>query len=199
MDFVTNTLSIFMILFAVIDITGSVPLIMAMLDRGQTYKSEVAALAALGFYILFFFLGGAILHFLGVDFPSFAVAGALVMIALAIEMIFDIHVFKDDAPTDSVTIVPLVFPLIAGPGSITTMLSLKAMYNDIEILTAVVLNLVVVYIVLRNVRSVSKLLGSGGVYAMRKFFGIILLAVSVKMLTTNLAIIISQVREGMPM
>lgn len=197
MEFVTNTLSIFMILFAVIDITGSVPLIMAMLDRGQTYKSGVAALTALGFYLLFFFLGGAILNFLGVDFPSFAVAGALVMLALAIEMIFDIRIFKDDAPTDSVTLVPLVFPLIAGPGSITTMLSLRAMYSDYEILTAVVLNLVVVYFVLRNVGIVRKLLGSGGIYAMRKFFGIILLAVSVKMLTTNLTDIIAQVRGGM--
>lgn len=197
MEFVTNTLSIFMILFAVIDITGSVPLIMAMVDRGQTYKSGVAALTAFGFFVLFFFLGTAILQFLGVDFPSFAVAGALVMLALAIEMIFDIQIFRDNAPTDSVTLVPLVFPLIAGPGSITTMLSLRAMYSNYEILTAVALNMIVVYIVLRNVSAVRKLLGNGGIYAMRKFFGIILLAVSVKMVTTNLTSIISQVRAGL--
>lgn len=185
-----------MILFAVIDITGSVPLITAMVDRGQTYKSGVAALTSTGFYLMFFFLGGAILSFLGVDFPSFAVAGALVMLALAAEMIFDIRIFRDDAPSGSVTLVPLVFPLIAGPGSITTMLSLRAMYNDYEILTAVALNMAVVYFVLRNVNIVRKLLGSGGIYAMRKFFGIILLAVSIKMLTANLTAIIAQVQKS---
>ena len=164
MDFIVNTLSIFMILFVVIDITGSVPLIIAMLDRGQNYRAGVA--------------------------------GALVILALAVEMIFDIRIFKDDAPTGSVTFVPLVFPLIAGPGAITTLLSLKAMYSDLEILTAVALNMLVVYLVLINVRKVQKLLGTGGIFAMRKFFGIILLAVSVKMLTTNLATIIAQVRDG---
>ena len=185
MGFIVNTLSIFMILFVVIDITGSVPLIIAMLDRGQNYRAGVAGIASLAFFILFFFLGRAILKFLGVDLPSFAV-----------EMIFDIRIFKDDAPTGSVTFVPLVFPLIAGPGAITTLLSLKAMYSDLEILTAVALNMLVVYLVLINVRKVQKLLGTGGIFAMRKFFGIILLAVSVKMLTTNLATIIAQVRDG---
>ena len=196
MDFIVNTLSIFMILFVVIDITGSVPLIIAMLDRGQNYRAGVAGIASLAFFILFFFLGRAILKFLGVDLPSFAVAGALVILALAVEMIFDIRIFKDDAPTGSVTFVPLVFPLIAGPGAITTLLSLKAMYSDLEILTAVALTMLVVYLVLINVRKVQKLLGTGGIFAMRKFFGIILLAVSVKMLTTNLATIIAQVRDG---
>lgn len=197
MDIIVNTLSVFMVLFAVIDITGSIPLIVAMLERGQTYKSGIAALSALGFFVLFFFLGTAILNFLGVDFPSFAVAGSLVMLALAMEMIFDVQIFKGDAPTGSVTLVPLVFPLIAGPGALTTMLSFKSMYTDVEILIAVGLNLLLVYVVLRNVQVVQKLLGKGGLYAMRKFFGIILLAVSVKMLTMNLASIVAQVRAGL--
>lgn len=190
--FLHNTLSGFMILFAVIDITGSVPLIVAMLERGQTYKAGQAALWSIGFFLLFLFLGKAILGFLGVDFSSFAVAGALVMFALAIEMIFDIKIFKGDAPSDSVTLVPLVFPLIAGPGSITTMISLKTVYSDLEIITAMLLNVLVVYLVLRNVHLVQRLLGKGGIYAMRKFFGIVLMAVSVKMMTENLSIIISQ-------
>ena len=125
-----ESLSAFVILFAVIDIAGSIPLIVGMLDRGQHYQSGVAGVVTLVFLLMFFFLGKGILAFFNVDFSSFAVAGAIVMSALAIEMIFDITVFKSDAPTGSVTIVPLVFPLIAGPGSITTMLSLKSMYDD---------------------------------------------------------------------
>ncbi len=185
-----EALSAFVILFAVIDISGSIPLIVGMLDRGQHYESGVAALVSLIFFLVFFFLGKGILAFFNVDFSSFAVAGAIVMAALAIEMIFDITVFKGDAPTGSVTIVPLVFPLIAGPGSITTMLSLKSMYEDGPIIAAIVLNVLVVFIVLRYVRIVQKLLGKGGVYVMRKFFGILLLAISVKLMIDNLTIII---------
>lgn len=185
-----EALSAFVILFAVIDISGSIPLIVGMLDRGQHYESGVAALVSLIFFLVFFFLGKGILAFFNVDFSSFAVAGAIVMAALAIEMIFDITVFKGDAPTGSVTIVPLVFPLIAGPGSITTMLSLKSMYADGPIIVAIALNVLVVFIVLRYVRGVQRLLGRGGVYVMRKFFGILLLAISVKLIIDNLAIII---------
>ena len=185
-----EALSAFVILFAVIDISGSIPLIVGMLDRGQHYESGVAALVSLIFFLVFFFLGKGILAFFNVDFSSFAVAGAIVMAALAIAMIFDITVFKGDAPTGSVTIVPLVFPLIAGPGSITTMLSLKSMYEDGPIIAAIVLNVLVVFIVLRYVRIVQKLLGKGGVYVMRKFFGILLLAISVKLMIDNLTIII---------
>lgn len=190
---VRDTLSAFMILFAVIDITGSIPLIAAMIDRGQTYKSGVAAFTGLTFFITFLFLGQAILSFLGVDFQSFAVAGAIVLLALAAEMIFDIHIFRDNAPSANVTYVPLVFPLIAGPGALTTMISLRSLYTDYVIITAIVLNILVVYVVLRHVRLVQKLLGSAGIYAMRKFFGVILTAVGIKLLLSNLADIIQQI------
>lgn len=193
MQFVQDTLSGFIILFAVIDITGSIPLITAMLERGQKYKSGIAALTGLAFFLLFLFLGQGILGFLGVDFQSFAVAGAIVMLALAAEMIFDIHIFRDDAPTANVTYVPLVFPLIAGPGALTTMISLKAVYSTPTIIAAIVLNLIVVYFVLRNVRAVQKLLGKAGIYAMRKFFGIVLTAFGIKLLIENLTIIIQRV------
>lgn len=195
-QYLTETFSAFMILFAVIDIVGSIPLVVGMLDRGQTYRSGLAALIALGFYLLFFFLGHAILGFFGVDYASFAVAGALIMLALAVEMIFDIRIFSGDSPTSNVTIVPLVFPLIAGPGSITTMLSLRSVYSDPAIITAIVLNLVVVYFTLRHVNLVKRMLGDGGIYAMRKFFGIVLMAVGMKMLITNLATIIQEVSQA---
>ena len=195
LQFIHDSLSAFVILFAVIDITGSVPLIVAMLERGQNYKAGLAALFSLIFFVVFLFLGKAILQFFGVDFPSFAVAGSLVMLALAAEMIFDIRIFRDEAPTGNVTLVPLVFPLIAGPGSITTMLALQANYSFATILTAVILNVLVVFLVLRYVHFVQKLLGKGGVFVMRTFFGIILMAVIVKMITTNLAHIIAKISE----
>ena len=160
-----------------------------MLERGQTYKTLIVVIASLAFYVAFFYLGQAILKFLGVDFTSFAIAGALVLLAMAMEMIFDITIFKDTNHTGDATFVPLVFPLIAGPGSITTILAFKTQFSNAEILAAVL----VVYLVLKNVYLVQKLLGKAGVYALRKFFGIILLATSSKMLILSLSKIISQV------
>lgn len=195
-DFLTyakETLSAFMILFAVIDIVGSIPLIVGMLERGQTYKAGVAAFVAFLFFLAFLFLGQVILGFFGVDYTSFAVAGSLVMLALAVEMIFDIRIFSGDSPTSNVTLVPLVFPLIAGPGSITTMIAMRTAYSDWSIIMAVLLNMVVVFFTLRHVGWVKRVLGEGGIYAMRKFFGIVLMAVGTKMLITNLTAIIQEV------
>ena len=191
--FISHALSGFVILFAIIDITGAVPVVVSMLERGQTYKPLIVVIASLAFYVAFFYLGQAILKFLGVDFTSFAIAGALVLLAMAMEMIFDITIFKDTKHTGDATFVPLVFPLIAGPGSITTILAFKTQFSNAEILAAVLLNLLVVYLVLKNVYLVQKLLGKAGVYALRKFFGIILLATSSKMLILSLSKIISQV------
>ena len=191
--FISHALSGFVILFAIIDITGAVPVVVSMLERGQTYKPLIVVIASLAFYVAFCYLGQAILKFLGVDFTSFAIAGALVLLAMAMEMIFDITIFKDTNHTGDATFVPLVFPLIAGPGSITTILAFKTQFSNAEILAAVLLNLLVVYLVLKNVYLVQKLLGKAGVYALRKFFGIILLATSSKMLILSLSKIISQV------
>ena len=190
---VLDSLSAFMVLFAVINIPGSVPLLVSLSEQGKRYKSGIAALVSLGFYIVFLYLGSALLRFLNVDFTSFAVAGALVILALAVEMVFDIHIFRFDAETTDVTIVPLVFPVIAGPGSITTMLSLLAMYSDVTIILAVLLNIAVVYFVLKNVFFVRRILGKAGLYALRKFFGIILMAVSMKLLVSNLTAIIQSI------
>ena len=181
---ILDSLSAFMVLFAVINIPGSVPLLVSLSEQGKHYKSGIAALVSLGFYIVFLYLGSALLRFLNVDFTSFAVAG---------EMVFDIHIFRFDAETTDVTIVPLVFPVIAGPGSITTMLSLRAMYSDITIILAILLNIAVVYFVLKNVYFVRRILGKAGLYALRKFFGIILMAVSMKLLVSNLTAIIQSI------
>jgi hypothetical protein len=190
-----DSLSAFMVLFAVINIPGSVPLLVNLSEQGKRYKSGLAALASLGFYIVFLYLGSALLSFLNVDFTSFSVAGSLVILALAIEMVFDIHIFRFDAETTDVTIVPLVFPVIAGPGSITTMLSLRAIYSDVTILIAILLNIAVVYFVLKKVYFVQRILGKAGLYALRKFFGIILMAISMKLLVSNLTAIIQSIHK----
>jgi multiple antibiotic resistance protein len=141
--------------------------------------------------VAFLFLGQALLGLFGVDISSFAVAGALVLLVLAIEMIFGIQIFKDDGPSDSATIVPIVFPLVAGAASFTTLLSLRAEYDVLNIIIALFLNIVIVYIVLRNVDFISRKIGKSGIYVMRKFFGIILLAIAVRLITSNLHSLLS--------
>ncbi|MDR0544384.1 MAG: MarC family protein [Odoribacteraceae bacterium] len=182
--------SAFMVLFAVIDITGSVPVILQMMERGSPVKAFKAAGLSLVVLVAFLFIGEVVLGLFSVDISSFAVAGALVIFVLACEMIFGIEVFKNDGPPGAATVVPLVFPLIAGAGTLTTLVSLRAEYAVVNILVAVVLNVVVIYVVLRNLWIVERVFGKGGVYLLRKVFGIILLAISVKLFTTNLAILI---------
>lgn len=179
--------SVFMVLFAVIDITGSIPLIIDMKLKGNRIESGKIALISLVVFVLFLFLGDAILSLFGVDISSFAVAGALIILILAAEMVLGIEIFKNEGPGSSVTVVPLVFPLIAGAGALTTLLSLRAEYALSNILVAIALNMAVVFVVLWKIEWVEKLLGKEGIYILRKFFGIILLAVGVKLFTSNIA------------
>ena len=179
-------ISTFIVMFAVIDIMGSVPIIIGIREKKKTYNPLVAAVISFTILTAFLFVGQAMLGLFGVDVSSFAVAGALVLLVLAIEMIFGIQIFKDDGPTDSATIVPIVFPLIAGAASFTTLLSLRAEYELVNIIIALFLNIVVVYLVLSNIDFIAKKIGKGGIYVMRKFFGIILLAIAVKLRTSNL-------------
>ncbi len=179
-------ISTFIVMFAVIDIMGSVPIIIGIREKKKTYNPLLAAVISFVILAAFLFVGQAMLGLFGVDVSSFAVAGALVLLVLAIEMIFGIQIFKDDGPTDSATIVPIVFPLIAGAASFTTLLSLRAEYELINIIIALFLNIVVVYLVLSNIDFIAKKIGKGGIYVMRKFFGIILLAIAVKLITSNL-------------
>lgn len=187
---IQEIVSAFMVLFAVIDITGSVPIIIDIQNKHHKINAVKAALFSFLILFSFLFVGDALLGLFSVDISSFAVAGALVIFVLAVEMIFGIEIFKNDGPADTATIVPLVFPLIAGAGTLTTLLALKAEYHTVNIIIALILNIIVVYLVLKNVSLVEKIFGKGGVYILRKFFGIILLAISVKLFTSNLTSLI---------
>jgi multiple antibiotic resistance protein len=181
-----NILSAFMVLFAVIDITGSIPIILDLKKKGGTIQSEKATLVAFGIMLLFLFVGKKILGVFGVDISSFAIAGAIILFFLALEMILGISLFKDNA-SESSSIVPLAFPLIAGAGSMTTLLSLRAEYPLTDITIALTLNMIVVYVVLRLTHVFERVLGQSGIMILRKMFGIILLAISIKLFMSNLA------------
>lgn len=181
-----EVISAFMVLFAVIDILGAIPIIINLREKNQKIEAAKTAVISFVLLVMFLFVGKALLSLFNVDISSFAVAGALVLLVLAVEMIFGIEIFRNDGPCSSATIVPLVFPLIAGAASFITLLSLRAEYNILNIIIAVAMNMVVVYFVLRYVYYVERFFGKSGVYVMRKFFGIILLAIAVRLFTTNL-------------
>ena len=181
-------LSAFIILFAVIDVTGLTPIIIDLKQKGNSLHPMKVAVYSLLLFLAFFFMGEMILRLFHVDISSFAIAGSLILFVMAVEMICGIEIFRNDGPEGSVVLVPLVFPLIAGAGSFTTLFSLRAMYSDINILLGLLLNIIVVYIVIKNVYILVRLLGKAGVYVLRKFFGIILLAISVRMFLENLAV-----------
>ncbi len=179
--------SSFMVLFAVIDIFGSIPIILTIKNKGGHIKAGQATLVALALFIAFHFLGERILHLFHVDVSSFAIAGSLIILFLALEMVLGIEFFKTETPA-SASIVPIAFPLIAGAGSITTLISLRAEYESINILIAVALNMAVVYLVLRLTHWFERILGEAGILILKKFFGIILLAIAVKLFISNTGI-----------
>ncbi|MDM8154558.1 MarC family protein [Bacteroides gallinaceum] len=189
-------ISAFIVLFAVIDIIGAVPIILDLKQKGRSVNALEATLIAAGLLLAFFFAGDMILKLFQVDIASFAVAGAFVIFLMSIEMILDIEVFKNIGPIKEATLVPLVFPLLAGAGSFTTLLSLRAEYATVNILLALVLNMVWVFVVLKMTDRIERLLGKGGIYIIRKFFGIILLAISVRLFTANLTLLIEQFQHG---
>lgn len=186
-------ISAFVVLFAIIDITGSIPIILNLKKRGKKINPQKAALLSLAMFFIFFFVGEAFLNLFGVDISSFAVAGSLIIFIIALEMILDIEIFHncEDTPKDG-TFVPVVFPLIAGAGALTTLLSIRSQYDDISILAAVVANMVVVYLVLKSTKQIEHLLGPGLIYMLQKFFGIILLAISVKLFMANITLLIAR-------
>jgi multiple antibiotic resistance protein len=179
--------SAFMVLFAIIDILGSIPIIMNIKKKDKNIYAFWASLIALIILILFLFTGEGILKLFSVDIQSFAVAGSLIIFIFAIEMILDVEIFRNQGPKNSSSFIPLAFPLIAGPGSFTTLLSLRAEYQIENIIVALVLNLALVYLVLKSTTRIEKIIGEGGIYILRKFFGIILLAIAVKLFTTNIS------------
>lgn len=189
-------LSAFIVLFAVIDIIGSIPIILDLKQKGRSVNSIQATLIAFILLLGFFYAGDMMLRLFQVDIASFAVAGAFVIFMMSLEMILDVEIFKNTGPIKEATLVPLVFPLLAGAGAFTTLLSLRAEYASINIVLALVLNMVWVYIVLRMTDRIERVLGKGGIYVIRKFFGIILLAISARLFTANLTSLIEQFQKS---
>lgn len=173
-----------MVLFAVIDIVGGVPIIVSLRQKHGKIESEKASLVAGFMLIVFLFVGEDLLSVIGIDVYSFAVAGSFVLFFLALEMILGIQLYKDEE-SNSASIVPIAFPLIAGAGTMTTLLSLKAQYQTINILIAIVLNIILVYIVLKSSSKIEKVLGKNGLGVIRKSFGVVLLAIAVKLFAAN--------------
>jgi multiple antibiotic resistance protein len=181
-EFLTVTFT----LFAVIDIIGSIPLLISLKEKMGGIRELRATLISGGFMILFLLVGEKFLSIMGVDVKSFAVGGSIVIFILGLEMVLGVEFFKSEANPSSGTVVPIAFPLIAGSGTLTTVISLRANFNEWLVLLAILANLVFVYLVLHSLNRIARLLGTGGLLAVRKFFGVILLAIAVKIFTTNL-------------
>lgn len=180
-------LSVTMILFAIIDIIGSIPVVIELRKKAGYIQSEKATVVSLILMIIFLFLGTQLLKFIGLDVASFAIAGSFVIFFIAMEMILGVNFFKEEVP-ETISIVPLAFPLIAGAGTMTTLLSLKSEYATQNILVGIILNMVFVYFVLKNVVWLERLLGKSGLNVLRKAFGVILLAIAIKLFRTNTGI-----------
>jgi multiple antibiotic resistance protein len=183
---VKQILSATVVLFAIIDILGAIPIILNIRKKGIKINSLVVSTFALVILMLFLFFGDFILQLFNVDIESFAVAGSLVIFVFALEMLLDIEIFRNNGPAGSASFIPIAFPLVAGPGSFTTLLSLRAEYYVENIVIALVLNLLFVYLVLSFTSKIEKAIGESGIYVLRKFFGIILLAIAVKLFVTNI-------------
>ena len=179
-----------MLLFAIIDVVGNIPLIVLLREKFKVIESGKATLVSLIIMVTFLYVGEIILQLLGVDINSFAVAGSIIILFLATEMILGIKLYKDNNPKTA-SIVPIAFPLIAGPGTLTTLISIKSEFNDLNIILAIIVNMILVYIVLKSSEKIEKIIGAQGINILRKVFGIILLAIGIKLFTTNIKLIFS--------
>jgi multiple antibiotic resistance protein len=188
---IVEILATFMVLFAIIDILGSIPIILDIKTKTGSLYPVKTTLAAYGIMLLFLFIGEPLLGLFGVDIYSFAIAGSVILFLMGLEMVLGIQLFKHELGSGG-AIVPIAFPLIAGAGSITTLLSLRAEYHSINILIALSLNMIIVYLVLRLTTLFERLLGPNGLHILRKFFGIILLAIAIRLFMSNLGIEVSK-------
>ncbi len=186
-----DIISVTLILFSVIDILGSIPIILAMKEKGIKIESLQATIVALILMVVFLFTGESLLKLFGVDVQSFAVAGAIIIFLMGFEMIVGVQIFKEEASANGSSIVPIAFPLIAGAGTLTTILTLRARYQMVDIAAAILLNMVVVYAVLRGSTWLGRRLGRSGVNVLRKVFGIILLAIATKLFRENFHFVVS--------
>ncbi|MBN8836606.1 MAG: MarC family protein [Sphingobacteriia bacterium] len=184
---VNELLTVTFTLFAVIDIVGSIPLLISLKEKMGEIKSMQATLVSGALMILFLFFGRSFLKILGLDIRSFAVGGSVVIFLLGLEMVLGHEIFKSDKDGPSGTVVPIAFPVIAGSGTLTTVMSLKANFDEVIILAGILINLIVIYIVLKSLKWIEHALGKAGLLAVRKFFGVILIAIGVKIFSSNIA------------
>jgi multiple antibiotic resistance protein len=190
---IRETLATFMVLFAVIDITGSIPIIVDIKSKVGKIEAGKATLVAFSIMLAFLIIGEPLLGFFGVDIYSFAIAGSFILFFLALEMVLGIQLFRHDAEGGG-SIVPIAFPLIAGAGSITTLLSLRATYASVNIFAGLLLNMGIVYLVLKATKWFERVLGPTGLYILKKFFGIILMAIAIHLFLSNTGVNIPNVR-----
>jgi multiple antibiotic resistance protein len=184
---VKEVLTVTFTLFAVIDMLGSIPVLASLrMKMGGEIRALPATLVSGGLMVVFLFLGKEFLNFLGLDVQSFAVAGSIVIFIIGLEMILGLEFFKPDPNPKSSSVVPIAFPLIAGSGTLTTIMSLKADYRDVNIFIAILINCIVIYLVLTSIKWMERIIGPNGMLVIRKFFGVILLAIAVKMFGTNI-------------
>lgn len=189
--------SSFIVMAAIIDILGSIPIFVSIKQQNKTIKAGQACLTALGLFLAFFFAGDALLRLFGIDAASFAVAGSFVLFILAVEMILGREIIKNEGGTGGASIVPIAFPLIAGPGALTALLSLRADYAIINILIGLILNIALDYVVISQLDRIQRLMGNNLIFILRKFFGVILLALAVNMFVNNISVILASVPKNL--
>ena len=182
---IKDLLTVSFTLFAIIDIIGSIPILIALKTKLGGIREVRATLISGGLMVFFLFIREPFLNLLGLDVGSFAVGGSIVIFILGLEMVLGAEFFKSDKDVRASTVVPIAFPLIAGSGTLTTIISLKANYTETTVLLAILVNLVIVFIVLKSLRFIERILGPAGLIAVRKFFGVVLLAIAVKIFATN--------------
>lgn len=191
---ITQFVGAFIVLFAIIDIIGTLPIVLNLQHNGRTVSASRASIISLLLFVGFMYMGEAFLSLFNLDISSFAVAGSIIVFILAMEMILDIEIFRSNSTIgQDATFTPVVFPLIAGAGSFTTLLSIRSQYSDFNILCAIVANVLIVYIALKSSKTLEKILSPGVICIFQKAFGIILLSISVKLFTSNLTMIIENI------
>ena len=189
-----ESVSAFLVLFAIIDALGAAPIIIDLRSKGKTINAIKATSSTLLMMLVFFIGGDAVLRFFSVNINSFAVAGSILLFFMAMEMLLDIEIFKYSGPTPDATVIPLVFPLLAGAGALTTVIALKADYADINILVGLLANMLWIYFVLLMTDKIQKYLGEQFIYMLRKFFGVMILAIAVGMFTSNLTAMVTTIK-----
>lgn len=177
---IIEILKVTMVLFAVIDVIGSIPIIISLKQKTGSINAQKVSVVSMGIMIVFLFIGQTILDIIGISIGDFAIAGSVLIFIVAFEMILGVQISKDTMPATA-AVIPLAFPLIAGTGTLTTLLSIRAEYNIVSIVIAIIINIFIVYVVLRNLDRLEKFLGAGGIAILKKVFGIILLALAIKL------------------